>query len=117
MRRGVRPRHLHEPRFVVRPGHSRDRAYLRIAQLTIAEALADQRKARQRVRDTHLLSRGDEIEPAMRIQPMRAAGHRLVAPRFHRVQFFDERKETIFGAMDVGAQRDDFATQRFRAHG
>jgi hypothetical protein len=48
---------------------------------------------------------------------MRTARHRLVTPRFRRVQFFDQGKQALFGAVDVGAEGNDFGTQGFGAHG
>jgi hypothetical protein len=48
---------------------------------------------------------------------MRAGRHRFVAPRFRGIQFFDQGEKAVFGAMDVGAQRHDFCTQGFGAHG
>ena len=117
MRRRIRGCHRDEFGLVLPIGDARDRAHLRVAQFTASKRRANQRQLRQRVRDAHFLARRHQIEPAMRVQPMRAARHRFVTPRFRRVQLFDQHQKAVFSAMNVGAQRNDFGLNRLDTHG
>jgi hypothetical protein len=114
---GLHTRHRNELGLAMAIGHAGDRAHLRIAERTVSERTAHRGQLHQCARDADLLAGGDEVVAAVCIQPVGAARHRLVAPGSLLIELRDQFQQTVLGAVDVGAEREDFGTNGIVFHG
>ncbi len=109
LRRPVQ-RDLEELRLVHRRRDARERAYLRVEELTATHGIGDHWQRHERTRDAHLLTRRTRGNTGSPAQPVCTAGE-AGAPRLEGIELAQLQEEFVGGRMQPGGQLGDLVAE------
>ena len=105
VRRRARERHVEQGLLVLRGGHPRDRAHLRVGDLAAAHGVAQLGQLPEGARHPHVLAGGPQREPGPPAQPLRA--REATVPALPLVELVDEDEQLVGGGLDASRQLGD----------
>ena len=91
--------------LVLRRGHPRDRAHLRVRDLAAAHGVAQLRQLAEGARHAHVLAGSPQREPGPPAQPLGA--REATVPAVPLVELADEHEQLVGGGLDAGRQLGD----------
>ena len=112
LRRGRVPREREQILLALHVLHPRERARLRVAQLTLGERRPHQRQLLQPPRHPHLFTRRPRRDPALMRDPMRARLTTPLGPAAPPVVLRDERQPPARRRMDPARQIRDLPLEQ-----
>ena len=105
VRRRARERHVEQGLLVLRGGHPRDRAHLRVGDLAAAHGVAQLGQLPEGAGHPHVLAGGPQREPGPPAQPLRA--REATVPALPLVELVDEDEQLVGGGLDASRQLGD----------